>query len=108
MKSSMTMFKLCRQRAILNGPRHIGEGYGYGLTVDEAKSVFFQNGFSLRGQTFSNFTTEWTLYGAVEFDKVAEVYWFPVSLYHIEMLKARAKADGIPESEWKVMESDVA
>lgn len=107
MKSSMTMFKLCRQRAILNGPRHIENGYGYGLTVQEAKGVFFQNGFSLRGQTFSNFTTEWTLYGAVEYDKVAEVYWFPVSLYHIEILKTRAKVEGIPEDEWKVMESDM-
>ena len=103
----MTMFKLCRQRAILNHPRLLGEGYGYGLTVDEAKGVFFQNGFSLRGQTFSNFTTEWTLYGAVEYDKASEVYWFPVSLYHIEMLKTRAKAEGIPEDKWKVKESDM-
>lgn len=93
MKTSRTMHKLARARAVGYGPRKIGGKFGYGLTDVQMQRLFFDEGFNTTRKTWTAYITEWMFYGFVTHDEQNGAYWFSMNpTLEAEARKSAVKA----------------
>lgn len=101
------MHKIARTIAVSREPRLIGTGYGYGLTENELKRIFFEQGFNTTRKTWQNYLAEWQTYGLAVHDEQNGVYWFAMNATLKAMAEKCARKDGVPKTAIRGEEMEV-
>ena len=89
------MHETIRRRAIERLPVAIGSKFGYGLTEDQVRRIFFDEGFNTNRKTWLSFITEWEFYGLVIHDEDNGAYWFPMNASQEKLARSEARKLGI-------------